>query len=160
MWYLGNNMLKALLSLCFLISYSIQAEPLKGANINYSAAIPLYNVDYRTANVVRLQVIADPGPNFYVDSAVRSARTQQLLETTSLTIILDLYHRPPNGFCGSKACPFSFNQLIGNWLAVAQQYKNNPRVIFNVMNEPALTQVLNDDLNRRFIKEFHWCCEK
>ena len=44
--------------------------------------------------------------------------------------------------------------MIGNWLAVAQQYKNNPRVIFNVMNEPALTQVLNDDLNRRFIKEF------
>jgi hypothetical protein len=146
-------MLKALL-LFLCLSPSIQGQVLKGANVNYNASIPNYQTTYTKANTLRLQVIAEPGPNYYTDSIARSARTQQLLDTTNLTIILDLFHKPPKGFCGSKACPFSFNELIGNYLTVAQKYKNNPRVIFNVMNEPALTQKMNDDLNRRFIKEF------
>jgi aryl-phospho-beta-D-glucosidase BglC (GH1 family) len=83
---------------------------------------------------------ADPGANYQatVEQSVAQATA------AGLYVILDLHWAAPNNASGTPLCPTVQNPMadtdhsIAFWTSVANQFKGNPAVVFELFNEPFL----------------------
>ena len=82
----------------------------------------------------------DPGGNY--KSAVETQVAQA--NAAGLYVILDLHWAAPSGGGAQPACPMLQTQMADAdhspafWTSVANQFKNNPAVMFELFNEPYL----------------------